>query len=258
MRIGMAQIKIPMKSFEKNREKCREYFYEAKEKGVEMLVFPEMTLTGFDVTSKKIVEYADETNTFFEEMAKECNMYAVYGCAEKGVKKYKNQLKIVGPEGLIFDYSKMHPFSMSAEHKFFEGGDKVSECTIQGHNYTGFVCYDIRFPEIFQYAGKTSDCIFVIANWPASRSNQWNALLKARAIDTFSFVVGVNCTGTSGKIVYNGMSAAYRPDSTLIAGEQEEEGIIVADLDFDWLKYYRDHGPYNKDRRPELYREFYM
>jgi predicted amidohydrolase len=53
------------------------------------------------------------------------------------------------------------------------------------------------------------------------------------------------------------MSAAYRPDGTLIAGEQEEEGLIIADLDFEWLRAYRKQFPFYQDRRLEIYEQFY-
>lgn len=257
MRIGMAQMAIPWNSFEKNQKRCRIFFQEAKENKTDLLVFPEMTLTGFDVSAPELAEKERDIIDFFDELTREFQICAMYGYMGKGKIKHRNHLRVTDCGHQLMEYEKIHPFTFGSEGEYFEGGEKVTECSYQGEIISGMICYDLRFPEIFLQASKNSRCIFVIANWPEKRVSQWNALLRARAIENLCYVVGVNCTGQSGNLQYNGMSAAYRPDGTLIAGEQEEEGLIIADLDFEWLRAYRKQFPFYQDRRLEIYEQFY-
>lgn len=257
MRVGMAQIEIPWNNYEKNKEKCRAYFKDAKEQEIDILVFPEMTLTGFDVKSPVLVEKEEETIEFFDGLTEEYGICAVYGYGGKGQNKNRNHLRMTDSGTPLMEYEKIHPFSYGAEGKYFEGGDRVVSCFFGGETFSGMICYDVRFPEIFQEASKVSSCIFVIANWPEVRVKHWNTLLRARAIENQCYIVGVNCTNQSGPLYYNGMSAAYRPDGTLIAGEQKEEGLILAELDFSWLREYQKEFPFKQDRRLEIYNQFY-
>lgn len=257
MRVGMAQIEIPWHSYKENQKKCRDCFKAAKEQEIDILVFPEMTLTGFDVHSQKLTEKEEEIKQFFDGLTEEYGICAVYGYSGKGQSKNRNHLRMTDSGTPLMEYEKIHPFSYGAEGKYFEGGDRVVTCSFRGEVFSGMICYDLRFPEIFQAASQKSSCIFVIANWPEVRAIQWNALLKARAIENQCYIVGVNCTGQSGSLQYNGMSAAYRPDGTLIAGEQKEEGLIMAELDFSWLREYQKEFPFKQDRRLELYSQFY-
>ena len=66
MRVGMAQIEIPWHSYKENQKKCRDCFKAAKEQEIDILVFPEMTLTGFDVHSQKLTEKEEEIKQFFD------------------------------------------------------------------------------------------------------------------------------------------------------------------------------------------------
>lgn len=258
MRIALAQMEIPWHSYYENQKKCRIYFEQAKKAGSEIVVFPEMTLTGFEVKSPILSEKEEETVAFFKKLTKEYEICAVFGYAGAGTEKKRNHLMMANRGQRLMEYEKIHPFSFGAEGKYFEGGESVKECLFHGEHFSAAVCYDLRFPEIFQEMSKKSDCIFVIANWPVVRSPQWSALLKARAIENLCYVVGVNCTGQSGNLMYEGMSAVYGPDGSLIAGEQKEEGLIEADLDFDWLRKYQEQFPFKRDRRPDIYKHFYL
>lgn len=79
--------------------------------------------------------------------------------------------------------------------EYYQGGRKLKSVEWKGTTLGAFVCYDLRFPEIFQISSEKSEIIFVIANWPKSRIDQWDTLLKARAIENQVFMVGVNRTG---------------------------------------------------------------
>src|SRR5690606_11450688 len=93
-------------------------------------------------------------------------------------------------------YRKIHPFSLGREDRIFEGGDAVETAAVEGFTLQTTVCYDLRFPELFRAGMRRGADLFAVpANWPRTRREHWDVLLRARAIENQAVVAGVNCTG---------------------------------------------------------------
>ncbi|HKG80277.1 MAG TPA: nitrilase-related carbon-nitrogen hydrolase, partial [Pyrinomonadaceae bacterium] len=111
-----------------------------------------------------------------------------------------------------------------------------------------FICYDLRFPEIFRAAVFQGAQLFVvIANWPASRVRHWITLLKARAIENQAYVMGVNRCGNDPKLSYSGHSMIIDPRGEVLADASEVEGVISAEIDAEALAQYRREFPFLND-----------
>lgn len=102
----------------------------------------------------------------------------------------------------------MHPFTYGGESDCYAKGNEIVTVLFLGRKIALFICYDLRFPEIFQIAAREADVLLVIANWPQIRREHWQTLLRARAIETQSYVVGVNCVGMHDGCAYSGDSMA--------------------------------------------------
>lgn len=256
IRLGLAQLDIVWEDIEANKKKVEEFLREAKEKKVDWIVFPEMTMTGFSMNTS-MSAYYDEINLFFQEKAKEYGVAIVYGIIAEGKEgKFENHLIMVDETGKQrMEYAKIHPFSYGAESKFYVGGNEVHACRWRDTVLSGFICYDLRFPNIFQAVSVDSKVIFVIANWPIERIDQWNALLLARAVENSCYVVGVNRTGKAGRLTYNGHSAIYDFNGDCLSEISEEEKLIVAEIDETIVDSFREVFPAVKDRRPDVYRD---
>lgn len=83
----------------------------------------------------------------------------------------------------------------------------------------------------------------MIANWPRSRIDQWDTLLKARAIENQVYMVGVNRTGDGDGLHYNGHSAIYSPDGEVITTIREEECLLIGDINPGVIKEMRKTFP---------------
>lgn len=256
IRIGLGQIDMAWEAIEENKRKVESFLREAKEEQVDLLVFPEMTMTGFSMNTSMAAFYEDQ-KSFFEQKAREYRISIVYGIIAPGQEeRFENHLVIVDENGSqILEYAKIHPFSYGAEAKHYTGGQNVYACRWHGMVLAGFICYDLRFPQIFQVASVESQLIFVIANWPRERVDQWETLLRARAIENSCYVVGVNRTGKAGKLTYNGHSAVCDYHGNILSAIREDEGLIVAEIDPGTVLPFRELFPALRDRRPELYRE---
>lgn len=260
MRVALTQMDIVWEDKAAGRENCERLAAEASENGADMIVFPEMTLTGFTMNTS----YAGETQTdggetteFFKELSARYDIAVIYGMvyiSEDGA-AYNRALMVQG-DRVLFDYSKIHPFSYGEETKHYAKGDDIVSAEYNGADIGCFICYDLRFPEIFQISSEKNRIIAVIANWPEARVEHWNVLLRARAIENQAFIIGVNRAGESGGLRYAASSAAYSPYGERLTEETEEE-LLYADIDVGMADKYRTEFPLKRDRRESLYREYY-
>jgi omega-amidase len=130
----------------------------------------------------------------------------------QGREAFVNTALLFGPNGeLDASYRKQKLFAYANEHGSYEPGDGPTTAMVRGVRVGLFICYDLRFPELFRAIAPEVDAMFVIANWPAGRRPHWDALLPARAIENQCYVIGVNRTGDAGGLSYDGGSAAYDP-----------------------------------------------
>ncbi|MBR0409637.1 MAG: carbon-nitrogen family hydrolase [Eubacterium sp.] len=265
IKAGLAQMDISWENVNDNKQRAEAFFEEAAGKNVDILVFPEMSLTGFSMDVEKITGDWEDQRDFFSQMSEKYSMAVAGGYAAKRESgksihanrpKFENHLTIFDRGDRILDYIKIHPFSYGREAEFFTGGDRIVTAGWKDTAVGGFVCYDLRFPEVFQISSVESEVIFVIANWPRSRISHWDILLQARAIENQCFVVGVNRTGSGGGLGYNGHSAVYSPRGDRLTELSEKELLITAALDEDELREYRRKFPVKRDRRIELYKHF--
>ena len=261
MRLGLAQTEPLWEDKRGNFEKAEYFLQEAREKEVDLLLFPEMSMTGFSMHPEKIGEERGNFATLehFRERAKAYGMYVGVGYVEYRQPKSYNCYAILGPEGeLLADYRKIHPFTFGTESVHYTGGEEIVSCRVKEFTVAPFICYDLRFPEIFQIASREAGLIVVPANWPSERREQFMTLLKARAIENQCYVAGINRVGRARTLSYRGDSVVADPFGQVIAKGGSGEMIVTADLDGKLVEDYRREFPAKKDRRDDLYMLHYM
>ncbi len=251
MKIGLVQYNPVWEDKEANILKLNYLIAENLNK-VDVLIFPEMTLTGFTMKAEKFAEPLNgESKNYFSSIAQKESVHVFAGVIEQENAKIYNSLIHLNPTGeLVKSYRKIHPFSYSTEDKHYEKGNSTVVTKIDDWNIGLSICYDLRFPELFRFYGKVrTELIIVIANWPDTRIEHWKALLKARAIENQCYVAGVNRMGSDPKLFYNGFSSIYNPMGNVIACSENEEKILRADLDLEKVKEIQSGLPFLNDIR---------
>ncbi|MCK9460269.1 MAG: carbon-nitrogen family hydrolase [Proteobacteria bacterium] len=236
----------------KNFERVRRFAAEAKERGVELLVLPEMFATGFLLDPKVTAEgEGGETIAFLRDLAREHRMAIVGGLVRtRRSGKGANVGLAVAEDGRVLaEYSKTHLVSLLGEDAVHEAGAAPRPFSIAGVEMACFVCYDLRFPELFRLVAAGTGLVMVIASWPAVRQRHWDLLLPARAVENQQFVVGVNRVGEGGGHTFLGGTAIYDPLGNALAAGGDAEGLVVAELDLDLLAKARKGLPALRDRR---------
>lgn len=216
-----------------------------------LIVLPEMFATGFSLDVAKIAEADDgQTRVFLADIARQYRAHVLAGIVEQSPDdKGWNTAVALRPDGSAHcAYRKIHPFSFGQESEHYAPGDRVVTFDCQSLTVAPFVCYDLRFPEVFRHAAERgAQLLCVIANWPAQRVAHWVTLLTARAIENQAYVVGVNRCGRDPKLEYPGQSLIIDPKGTVLCEAGEGEGVIQADLDPQPLIEYRQKFPALRD-----------
>jgi omega-amidase len=221
-----------------------------------LVVLPEMFASGFSMNVNMIAEDENGATTeFLTRLAAELRSMVVGGLvtrAEDG--RGLNEAVVAGPDGSVIGrYRKMHPFSYGGESEHYAAGHSFVLVRCGQFIVALFICYDLRFPEVFRIATRAgAQALLVIANWPAAREQHWTTLLRARAIENQAYVVGVNRTGSDPKLAYSGRSLVIDPRGQIIADAGAGEGLLEADLDLESLLQYRREFPALADARPEF------
>ncbi len=256
MKIALYQMHITWEDKAANMAKLEAQLKEASAKRADILLLPEMSFTGFTMNTDVSGETGEETVESVKALAVQYGVTVGFGWVKDCGQKAENHYTIVDKSGVcLSDYAKLHPFSFAGEDQKFRGGERLTSFLLEEIPCSNFICYDLRFPEIFQIASKDAHVIIVPANWPAKRSSHWKTLLQARAIENQVYILAVNCVGQMDGLYYSGDSCIINPDGRVMEMLSDEEGLIIYDLKDD-AEQYRKSFPVRKDRREELYDSF--
>lgn len=258
MKIALVSLNQVWEDKIANQRKCAFFIEKASELKTELIVFPEMTLTGFSMNTKMIAENQDNSQTvdFFKNNAKAKDVSIAFGVVFAKDEKATNNMIIVNTEGAVLvSYAKIHPFSFSGESNYYSGGDKVCSCEIADSKIGLSICYDLRFPEIFQYMSQKCNLILTIANWPEKRIKHWNVLLQARAIENQCFMAGINRTGVDGNnLSYIKSTVVFDPVGEQLIPLHSFQEMDVYDINLSSIISVRDSFPVKHDRKNDFYK----
>lgn len=251
LRIGILQYtpvwEDPLKSIKKI-----EKFIPSK-LSIDLLVFPEMFLTGFTNKPHLAIDESHEAFQWLTHFSKQMNIYLIGTILfkEKNGNLY-NRLFFVGPNGIIDTYDKRHLFTYLNEHQTISQGNtrKLFELQLSWGTVRIFpaICYDLRFPK-WLFNDLNYDIMVIPAAWPQERIKAWEILLRARAIENQAFVVGVNTYGKDKNgIFYGGYSLlpTFPYGESLIPPIHGEQFTTVT-ADVDYIYHMRQEFPFLKD-----------
>jgi predicted amidohydrolase len=254
MQLVACQLDIAWEDKRANFRRVREMLAAAPPRAGALVALPEMFATGFSMHVKTIAEPTDgPTHAFLAELAREFQSYVIGGVVTPAPDgRGRNEAAVFGPDGApVARYAKMQPFSLAGETKHYEAG--AATVTFPWHDFTAapFVCYDLRFPELFRQAVRRgAEVLIVIANWPLVREDHWLALLRARAIENQCYVLGVNRAGDDPHIRYGGHSLVVGPRGETVAEAGSGPQLLVAEIERAPLVDYRREFPALADIRP--------
>lgn len=259
MKIAIAQLAIVDGDKKANLKKMEHAIKEACEKSAEIIVFPELMLTGLVEKDevKSLAEACDGKS--FEQirsMIKEHPISVVYSFLELGAggEIYITTCLLDHNGEALGYYRKTHLFG--DEKQLFNRGDDWAVVERGDFRIGLLTCYDIEFPEPARALSLQGANLLIINSANMAPYEYIHRLsIQMRALENQLFVVYCNRLGANKWFEYRGQSAAVGPDGLIIADAGlDNEGVLVIDLPIE--KYYGSPAEFNylADRRPELYR----
>jgi len=263
VRIALAQIGCEQGNKKKNLETIRKNVAKAKTEGAQLVIFPELSLTGY-VVRDQIYELAERipgpTTRIVEKLAKEHKQYIIFGmpeASEKAQATLYNSAVLVGPNGFIGKYHKMYlpTHSVFEEKRYFRPGYQVAVFDTKLGKIGLVICYDIYFPEVLRLTRlKGAQLIVCISASPGIRRSFFETLTIARAIENTAFLAYVNMAGIEDGLQFWGGSRLVGPGGGIIAqAKYDEEDFVIAEMDYADAKAVEAFVPTLRDLRPELF-----
>lgn len=264
-KVGLIQLNT-QENFEHNLETISRMIDEAAQNGAKLVVLPENMNQITAVREDFVIEeIPGKTISYMMELAKKHNIWIHCGSFKEYNSNGKpfNTTVMLNPDGeIVAKYRKLHLFdvdlkdggSFKESDKNSQGSDIVNVQTDIGN--LGFtICYDIRFPELYRLLTLNgAEVIFVPANftYPTGKAH-WSTLLRARAIENGVYVLAPGQCGQKPNVLAYGHSMIIDPWGNVLAEAQEEETVVYADIDLDYIPKVREQVPSLSNRRTDVY-----
>lgn len=244
-----------------NLERLQHQAQLAAERGAQVLVCPEMFLSGYSIGLEAVqrLAEADDGPSAMKvvEIAQAQRIAIVYGYPERADDgRFYNAVQLIDAHGRsLCNYRKTHLFGELDRSMFSAGPDHFPVVELDGWKLGLLICYDIEFPEnARRLAMEGAELILV----PTANMTPYdficNVTVRARAQENQCYLVYANYCGAEGEIQYCGQSSIIGPDGSLLAMAGHDECQLLAELDRGRVMRGREAFPYLADLRRDLHR----
>ena len=253
MRIASIQLKIIEESKDKSLIHASQLIRQCRD--ANLILLPELWNIGFmsfDRYRGEAETQEGPTLTLLRTLAEElsCHLYTGSFVEKKG-NQFCNSSFLLNPKGEILgSYQKIHLFTyQSEEAEILTPGTSVTVISTEFGNLGLAICYDLRFPELFRkMLDQEAEFFLVSSAWPALRLEHWLLLNQTRALENLSYLISSNCVGINRGTQFIGHSLIVDPMGQIIAGSNEEECVVWAEVNRDTVLKARAEFPALRDR----------
>lgn len=260
MKIGIAQIDCEPCNVDRNIQKIRDYSERAKQQECDLVIFPEMSDTGYDPQTVRSCasSWSGGPCDELSSIAAELELHLVCGLSELVGDDLFNAVAVFGPDGKpVTSYRKSHLMADEpiCEHRLFAPGNSLTLFNVGDLKFGLMICYDLRFPEMARALTlRGAEVILLSSAWPLSRLQHWKALVNCRAIENQLYMVCANRVGSDGRMNFCGASCLIDPWGESVAPLLElEEDLIVGTITKEVIQKTRDFMHVFNHRRADLY-----
>jgi N-carbamoylputrescine amidase len=272
VRIAAAQYAPHVGDVDGNRAAAVAWARRAVDEGVDLLVLPELASSGYvfesDDEAARTAEDAGNGRIVaaLSEVCAGSNMHCVVGVNERHGETRHNSAVLLGPQGTLATYRKLHLFH--DEQSWFQPGSGLPVVDLPFGRVGMVICYDLWFPEAVRtLAIAGAEVVAVPTNWVASFRRQvydaagycqGDIVAMASAAQNGVVMACADRVGVERDVRFLGASVIVGADGWPVAGPAgaEEETLLLADVDLDTVARARSRTPRNhliEDRRPDSY-----
>jgi predicted amidohydrolase len=267
LKVAAVQMEPKLMEITENLNRMKSMTREAASRGVDLIVFPECSLTGYVFTGRtEAIPYAETVpGPSSEELARLCRelqVFVMYGLLEKSSDRLYNAAAVIGPQGFIAGYRKNHLPFLGVD-RFVDLGNQLIAPQKTSIGTIGLqICYDIAFPESSRVLSlRGAEILALSTNFPEGRAEKYRHVICTRAFENRVYVVSANRVGAERGHSFGGLSMIADVSGEILSqASPDREEIIFAEIDLS--KARQKHqvvvpGEWEYDyfaaRRPELY-----
>lgn len=258
LRIALWQCHSVADDVEGNLDRLEQAASEAAALDADLLITPEMYLTGYNIapsTARRLADPVDgRLGNAVGDVARRTRIAILYGCAELDDSAVYNTVRLVDANGIsLASHRKTHLFGDVDRDAVTAGIVPPPVIDIGGWSLGLLICYEVEFPELVRdLAVRGAEVICVpTANMPEFDAVQ-TVLLPARALENTVYVAYANYCGVEGDLAYGGLSEGIGPDGRVLARAEREPELLVVDVERKVLDDARERFTYLDDRRSDL------
>jgi predicted amidohydrolase len=262
-KVALAQISCKQANKTENLMKIKKFVARAKRQGSELVIFPELSLTGY-VVRDEVYELAEKipgpSTKIMEDVAKKNDIHVIFGMPEVSDKTeatLHNSAVFIGPQGFIGKYHKMYlpTHSIFEEKRYFRPGYQTAVFDTELGKLGLIICYDIFFPEVTRLTRlKGAELIVCISASPGVRRSFFEVLTVARAIENTAFLAFVNLAGIQDGLQFWGGSRLVGPSGrVLVQANYDEDDFVMGEVNYPDIRPIEAFVPTLRDLRPELF-----
>jgi omega-amidase len=263
MKIAAAQISCVPGELDANLRKVREFSSRARESGAELIVFPEMTDTGYSMPTiqRRASSWKEGAVPELRKLARELSMAIVCGVSDReDASIYNAQVFIDSRGDVLAKYRKTHLVTAAPldERTCFSPGNEFVSCKMGELNLGLTICYDLRFPEMCRTLAVQHgvNTFMTSSAWPLVRAEHLRILAPVRALENQSYLVLANRIGTDDGVTFCGSSMIIDPYGIVLAlASADREEVLQGEISPAVINSVRSQMAVFKHRRPELYRQ---
>ncbi len=267
IKIAGVQMDVRFGDVAANRSVILDRLARAADLGATLVVFPECALTGYCFASRdEAMPHAEPipgpTTEAVARACRERGVFAAYGLIERDGDRLYNACALVGPEGVVGSYRKVHLPSLGLDRLVDPGDRPFAVDEVAGVRVGMQICYDGGFPEPTRVQALLgADLIILPTNWPTHAECAAEHQMATRAMENVVYAIAVNRVGEERGFRFIGRSSVHGVggERLAFAGPDGEE-IIVAEIDPARARRKRQVRVPGKheidrfaDRRPEFY-----
>jgi len=258
----LAQTGPKLGNKERNLKQISEQASKARKKNVDLLIFPELHLTGYtmrDEVSHLAESIPGPSTRKVETLAREHGVHVVFGMPEESEVKgvIHNTAVFVGPKGLVGRYRKIHlpTHSVFEERRYYRPGQEASVFKTDIGTIGLSICYDLYFPELTRLqALQGAELVVCISASPGLRRRFFEGFCLSRAMENAVYLAYVNRVGIEEGLQFWGGSRVIAPNGSVLAQcKYDLEEFQICKVDLSEVSRARAFIPTIKDLEPGLF-----
>ena len=229
-------------------KKLKEKAREAVGKGADILVCPELYLSGYNIgdgVQTSAIALGDDVINEIKAIAGDNNIAIFCGYPEKMGEDIYNALLCVSSSGDILASYKKQNLVGDYENTYFSKGTQDTVVSVKGWNIGVLICYDVEFPETTRRLAQSGADLIIV---PTALGDAWSfvseKLIPVRAFENGLYVAYANYAGREGDMKYLGGSRVEGPEGKNYALAGDGEELIFAELDKSAITKIRKRLPY--------------